>query len=327
MRKCEDRCKIVVQLKDAMLKLADTFLKVPKAYSDLWRAQHEERRCKETFLASDIELQEAERAFEELENQCREARNKANEYLAKAREAGEPTDEEKEQFEEFPDTIQDIDDMLTRERTRAQMNMDVDERVITLYQTRATEIERIEKEADTKRGELTDCTEKLEATRQDWEPKVDQLIIGIADRFSTYFKSIGCAGDVRLAKEHQYDQWGIEILVKFRDAEQLAPLTPHRQSGGERSVSIMMYLMALQHFSKAPFRVVDEINQGMDPRNERLIHSQMVKTVCEYEESQAVVGRSQYFLITPKLLPDLEYHPLMKVLVIYNGENVLEEWE
>ncbi len=111
-----------------------------------------------------------------------------------------------------------------------------------------------------------------------------------------------------------YDKWGIEILVKFRDNEPLQRLSGQRQSGGERSVSTILYLMSLQALSKAPFRVVDEINQGMDPRNERLVHSQLVKSACE-------VGRSQYFLITPKLLPDLEYHEKMSVSCIFNGKN------
>lgn len=48
-------------------------------------------------------------------------------------------------------------------------------------------------------------------------------------------------------------------------------LDSHRQSGGERAVSTIFYLMALQSLARAPFRVVDEINQGMDPRNERCV--------------------------------------------------------
>jgi hypothetical protein len=31
-------------------------------------------------------------------------------------------------------------------------------------------------------------------------------------------------------------------------------------------------------------------------------------------------GGSQYFLITPKLLPNLQYHERMKVIVVNNGE-------
>ena len=40
-------------------------------------------------------------------------------------------------------------------------------------------------------------------------------------------------------------------------------LNEQRQSGGERSVSTMMYLVALTGVTITPFRVVDEINQGM----------------------------------------------------------------
>jgi hypothetical protein len=53
------------------------------------------------------------------------------------------------------------------------------------------------------------------------------------------------------------------------ESETLSVLDSHRQSGGERAVSTIYYLMAMQSLARAPFRVVDEINQGMDPRNER----------------------------------------------------------
>ena len=105
--------------------------------------------------------------------------------------------------------------------------------------------------------------------------------------------------------------------------------------------------MSLQSLTSSPFRVVDEINQGMDPRNERLVHKRMVDIACdtggilandhdsssaaedEEEERGGVVGRrkaggkgggSQYFLITPKLLHDLTYAPGMRVMCIASGE-------
>lgn len=37
-------------------------------------------------------------------------------------------------------------------------------------------------------------------------------------------------------------------------------------------------------------------------------------------EKACARGTAQYFLITPKLLPNLDYHERMKVLCIYNGE-------
>ena len=74
----------------------------------------------------------------------------------------------------------------------------------------------------------------------------------------------------------------------------------------------MLYLIALQDLSQSPFRVVDEINQGMDPRNERNIHKEIVHAACGK-------NKSQYFLITPKLLPNLEYHDDIRILCVMNG--------
>lgn len=61
--------------------------------------------------------------------------------------------------------------------------------------------------------------------------------------------------------QEEYDKYGIRIRVKFQATTQLHELTPYHQSGGERSVSTMLYLMALQELNRCPFRVVDEINQ------------------------------------------------------------------
>lgn len=61
--------------------------------------------------------------------------------------------------------------------------------------------------------------------------------------------------------QEEYDKYGIRIRVKFHATTQLHELTPYHQSGGERSVSTMLYLMALQELNRCPFRVVDEINQ------------------------------------------------------------------
>lgn len=54
---------------------------------------------------------------------------------------------------------------------------------------------------------------------------------------------------------------GVLRRVKFREAEELQVLNAQRQSGGERSVSTILYLVALQGVAACPFRVVDEINQ------------------------------------------------------------------
>jgi len=63
------------------------------------------------------------------------------------------------------------------------------------------------------------------------------------------------------SKLQDFSKYGIAIKVKFRPKEELQILSTSRQSGGERSVSTMLYLMALQDITSCPFRAVDEINQ------------------------------------------------------------------
>ena len=111
-----------------------------------------------------------------------------------------------------------------------------------------------------------------------------------------------------------FDKWGLAIKVAFRDSSDLQKLQAHVQSGGERSVSTIMFLMALQAHMPSPFRVVDEINQGMDETNERIVFKRIV-------ENSTGPKAPQYFLITPKLLQGLTdmNHPDVRALIVFNG--------
>ena len=76
-----------------------------------------------------------------------------------------------------------------------------------------------------------------------------------------------------------------------------------------------LYMLALQELTSVPFRCVDEINQGMDAANEKKVFELLVRTSCQENSAQ-------YFLLTPKLLPGLEYSPRMNVLIVNNGQGM-----
>lgn len=59
---------------------------------------------------------------------------------------------------------------------------------------------------------------------------------------------IGCAGEIRINQNEDFDKWAIDILVKFRDNEKLQLLTGERQSGG---VSLrFIYICPSAHLSE-----------------------------------------------------------------------------
>ena len=69
--------------------------------------------------------------------------------------------------------------------------------------------------------------------------------------------------------------------------------------------------------SQAPFKLVDEINQGMDATNERNIFRQVCRTSCVMDEIVA-----QTFVISPKLLTNLDYTEGSTVHVVFSGTEV-----
>ena len=127
---------------------------------------------------------------------------------------------------------------------------------------------------------------------------------------------LASVGLARPDNTEDFAKYGICIKVSFRTNERLQELTAWQQSGGEKSVSTMMYMIALQEMTRCPFRVVDEINQGMDPVNERKVFDIIVQNSCAKQYAQ-------YFLLTPKLLPDLAFDAKTKVICVYNGPHNL----
>ena len=73
----------------------------------------------------------------------------------------------------------------------------------------------------------------------------------------------------------------VAVKVAFRADEELQTLNAQRQSGGERAVSTMLFLLAMQADTPLPFRILDEINQGMDVVNERQIMETLVALGAE----------------------------------------------
>lgn len=184
-------------------------------------------------------------------------------------------------------TLEDIEADIEAENARLELLHEGNPNAIKQFEERATKIQNLSTKITTRETELETHAATITELRNKWEPEVDRLISKISIAFSKSFDKIGCAGEVRVHKEEDdFEKWAVHILVKFREKEKLQILTNQRQSGGERAVSTVFYLMALQSLARSPFRVVDEINQGMDPRNERLVHHRMVNIACQEFTSQ-----------------------------------------
>ncbi|XP_063106135.1 structural maintenance of chromosomes protein 5 isoform X2 [Cavia porcellus] len=285
----------------------------------------EKNKLESDYMAASSQLRLTEQHFIELDENRQRLLQKCKELMKRARQvcnlgAQQTVPQEYQTaFQDLPNTLDEIDALLTEERSRASCFTGLNPTVVQEYTKREEEIVQLTEELKGKKVELDKYRENISQVKERWLNPLKELVEKINEKFSNFFSSMQCAGEVDLHTENEedYDKYGIRIRVKFRSSTQLHELTPHHQSGGERSVSTMLYLMALQELNRCPFRVVDEINQGMDPINERRVFEMVVNTACKE-------NTSQYFFITPKLLQNLPYSEKMTVLFIYNGPHMLE---
>ena len=86
-----------------------------------------------------------------------------------------------------------------------------------------------------------------------WLPEIQRMVKTVNSHFQRMLSGMGCNGQVSLycgCPEfngcNAFDKYAIHIRVKFRDEEELQLLTANRQSGGERAVCTILYIVALQ---------------------------------------------------------------------------------
>lgn len=261
-----------------------------------------------------------ERAVNELESRIVEGRKR----LWDVKRALEEKKEELgniERDEEYnaalgmvPNTMEELDEEIVRERTQLAF-YDVDVEARRRYEMEEQSLNVLESEIQEQMERMRGIEEQTCEIRNGLVVRIGAAVGKIDRSFGELFGRLECEGRVVFVPEGGVSRWRLNVLVRFRDGEGLEILNSYRQSGGEKSVSTILFLLAVQSCRMCPFRLVDEINQGMDRHNEKRVHDILVGMSEE--------GAGQLFVITPKIVPDLAYSRTMKVIVLYSGPGVV----
>jgi len=169
--------------------------------------------------------------------------------------------------------------------------------------------ERIEQVRENRRRVL----EEIEERKKKWREVTEELLDEVNVRYKKLLSKLQASGEVRLVNPHDIEDAGLEIFVGFKGA---APqrLDPYTHSGGERSSSVMAFLLALQQNVLSPFRAVDEFDLHMDPKNKEAVSEFIVETM------EGTDG--QYMAITPSQVTFQEQD--VHIIMVHKTENVSE---
>lgn len=145
---------------------------------------------------------------------------------------------------------------------------------------------RVEQVKENRRRVLAEIEERTHR----WRDITQNLLLEVNKRYQNLLSMLQAKGWVELTNAHDIEEAGLEIFVGFKGA-QPSRLDPYTHSGGERSTSIISFLLSMQQNVLSPFRAIDEFDLHMDPKNKEIVSDFIVQTM---EGS-----KDQYMAITP----------------------------
>ncbi|HIH95908.1 MAG TPA: AAA family ATPase [Thermoplasmata archaeon] len=142
--------------------------------------------------------------------------------------------------------------------------------------------------------------EELNKRKKVWRDAVEGLLERVNPSFQQILSSIGANGLARMVNGEDVESAGLELWVGFRDSE-LVLLDSYTQSGGEKTASIMAFLLSIQEYLKSPFTAVDEFDLHMDPKNREEIYKLIISSIKEKGGECLVITPSQLTITDPSV--------------------------
>ncbi len=167
---------------------------------------------------------------------------------------------------------------------------DVPEEAEDMYENYNETFREIQRRIEEVKESRRQVLEEIEKRNRKWREVTENLLEEVNVRYKRLLSKLKAVGETRLVNSHDIEDAGLEIYVGFNGAAPLR-LDPYTHSGGERSSSVMAFLLALQQNVLSPFRAVDEFDLHMDPQNKEAVSEFIVSTMAGTDD--------QYMAITP----------------------------
>ncbi|MBT6604064.1 hypothetical protein HOB36_03125, partial [Candidatus Bathyarchaeota archaeon] len=159
-----------------------------------------------------------------------------------------------------------------------------------MYESYNETYKEIQKRIEEVRANRIRILQEIEERQKRWREMTETMLDEVNIRYKQLLRKLQAVGEVRLINNHDIEEAGLEMYVGFKGAA-TQKLDPYTHSGGERSSSVMAFLLALQQNILSPFRAVDEFDLHMDPQNKEAVSDFIVSTMAGTND--------QYIAITP----------------------------
>ena len=209
-----DHAKAVENLRKSHFSLYEAEIMLIEAASDLKTLQDRNRETQELLETQqrqvDEAIRETEAAYAEAQRLMRQVQEMLN--------SSESSEDLKNFLRGVPETqaTEELENEIESERARLELMHEGNDGVIREFENRQRKIASLTTKLEELKEALAELDGLIKNIRDQWEPQLDDLVKQISDSFSNNMEQISCAGEVGIHKDEDFDQWAIQIRVKFR---------------------------------------------------------------------------------------------------------------
>lgn len=167
----------------------------------------------------------------------------------------------------------------------------ISEDVEKVYANYMQSFEQLKARADELTANRKALHEEVARRMAKWRDIVEGLLAEVNRDFNELLLEAEGVGEVRLTDARDLEKIGLDVLAGFR-GQPPVPLDTFAQSGGERSIALTAFLLALQRRAASSIRAIDEFDVHLDPHNRELVSKVIMA-------SARAAGDVQYVAITP----------------------------
>jgi len=229
-------------------------------------------RIKEEVLK--VRRDQIEVELKTIEDDLEKVKQKLNELASLKRKAGERIATERKQSE--------IEAEISLVTAKIEAQGKIPEETEEIYANYSNLFEELKEKSKIVSANKREGLKELESRKEVWRKVTTDLLDSINSSFQRIMGSIGATGLARLRNPDDIENAGLELLVGFRGSTPVL-FDYYTQSGGEKTSSIMAFLLSIQQMLRSPFRAVDEFDIHMDPRNREEIYKMMLSSMKDAE--------------------------------------------
>ena len=181
-----------------------------------------------------------------------------------------------------PDLIRQVEASMSLARFELERLGSVNQLAVAQYSEQQENFKQLSmrrNQLETERKAIVDFMEEIERRKKD---TFMQAFNGINQHFIRLFSKLTGGGNGRLSLQNPEDPFagGIDIFVQFpgKGSRLVAGA-----SGGEKSLTAVGFILAIQSLSPAPFYIFDEIDAHLDPAYTEML-ADLLKEQAQYSQ-------------------------------------------